>query len=439
MDRPYLLIIEDDENIGLSLRVFFEQLGYQVDLAATGPEGLETALRELPDVVITDLKLPGLDGIEVLEGIKREQPDIAVLVMTGYGEVNDAVRAMKEGADYYFQKPIDLQKLRAMVEKSAELKRMRQHAALYRELAYPIVGRSEQTQSLIHLVNLLAANPHVTVLIQGESGTGKELVARNIHAMSTRSGRPFIELNCAALPESILESEIFGYEAGAFTDAKRTKQGLFELAGGGTVFLDEIGDMPLPAQAKILRVLETRTMRRLGGTRDIMIDVRIVAATNKDLMQQIKSGHFREDLYYRLNVMLLTIPPLRERPDDIPMISERLLEESKNAMGKKLIEGFSRKAIDLLSAYHWPGNVRELRNVIERAVILCPQGHITEHHISLPEQTETRNEIETLADVEKEHILKILKKTGGNRSQTAKVLGIARSTLNEKIRLYRIV
>ena len=357
MVEPLLLIIEDDETVCLSLKVFFEGRGYGAVTAHEGREGLSLALKEIPDVVLLDLRLPDIYGIEVLKDIKKAYPEISVIVMTGYGEIEEAVRAMKMGAEYYFQKPIDLEEIAVIVEKSVGIKQIRQEAVLHKESPYPIIGRSMQTQGLIHMINLLASNPMTTVLVQGETGTGKELVARNIHALSSRADKPFIDINCAAIPANIVESELFGYEAGAFTDAKKTKKGLFELADGGTLFLDEIGDMPQSAQAKILRILENKTLKRLGGTRDISVDVRTIAATNRDLETLVKEGTFREDLYYRLNVIPLVVTPLRGRTEDIPLIAEFLLDETKKAMGRRGIGKFSPDALELLCSYSWPGNV----------------------------------------------------------------------------------
>ncbi|MBI5641596.1 MAG: sigma-54-dependent Fis family transcriptional regulator [Nitrospirae bacterium] len=449
MLKPLLLVVEDDESIGLSLRAFFEGRGFTVMNALTGQDGLSIALREIPDTVILDLRLPDKYGIEVLCEIKKSYPEISVIVMTGYGEVEEAVKAMKLGAEYYFQKPIDIEELAVIVEKSLGIRQIRQEAVLHRRSSYPIIGRSMHTQGLIHMINLLGSNSSTTVLIQGETGTGKELMARNIHAVSSRSEKPFIDINCAAIPEQIVESELFGYEAGAFTDAKKTKKGLVELADGGTLFLDEIGDMPLSAQAKILRVLETRTLKRLGGTRDISVDVRFIAATNKDLGGRVKDGSFREDLFYRLNVMPLQILPLRNRPEDIPLIAEFLLETVKKSIGKKELAGFTGDALDLLSSYFWPGNVRELRNVIERAAILCQDTSISAKNLILPaavrmhfqedDQLSSESGLQTLSEVEQAHIRRVLELTGGNRTRAAQILGIARSTLNEKLKLFSLL
>lgn len=438
MFKPLLLVIEDDESIILPIKTFFEKKGYSVIHASNGQDGLNIALKELPDTVLLDLRLPDNDGIEILKEIKKDYPEISVIIMTGYGEVKDAVEAMILGAEFFFQKPIDLDELEVIVEKSIGIKRIKQESSFYRETPYPIIGKSMHTQGLIQMINLLASNPGTTVLIQGETGTGKELVARNIHALSSRKERPFVDFNCASIPENIVESELFGYEAGAFTDAKKTKKGLFEFADGSTLFLDEIGDMPLNTQAKFLRVLETKTFRRLGGTRDITVDVRFIAATNKDLEALVKEGDFREDLFYRLNVIPLKIPALRERPEDIPLIADFLLHEIQKSMVTKVHGQLSDEVTDVLCAYKWPGNVRELRNILERAAILCQDTRISIKHISLPVKEDSPKDFQTLSELEKEHIKQVLGLSKGNRTKTAQILGIARSTLNEKIKLYNI-
>ncbi|NJD57303.1 MAG: sigma-54-dependent Fis family transcriptional regulator [Nitrospirae bacterium] len=441
MSSPLLLIIEDDDTILLSLRVFFEGRNYTVLTAATGREGLEAAVREIPDTVILDLRLPDSYGIDILKEIKQHHPEIPVIIMSGVGELDEAVTAMKSGAEYYFQKPVSLDELSVLVDKCIGIRQMKEEAVFYRGTGHPVIGRSLHIQGLIQMINLLGSNPSTTVLILGETGTGKELVARNIHALSSRADRPFVDINCAAIPEHILESELYGYEAGAFTDAKKTKKGLFELAEGGTLFLDEVGDMPPGAQAKILRVIETKTLKRLGGTRDITVDVRVMAATNRDLVARVKNGSFREDLYYRLNVMPLQLLPLRDRPQDIPLIAGFLLEKIKKTLCRNDVGVLTADALEALGSYAWPGNVRELKNVIERATILCPGGNISGRYIILPQANGPalhEHASLVLADMERSHIRHVLNVAEGNRSKAAKLLGIARSTLNEKIRQYQL-
>jgi len=430
-----ILLIDDEDVIGLILREFFEKKGYDFLYANTGEDGYKIAFRELPDIVLLDLHLPDREGMSLLKDIKSVQSDIAVIVLTGYGGLEDAIEAIKLGAEHYFTKPVDLEELSIIIERCLKAKRLRQELLLIKS-PLPLIGRSRHVQGLFHIINLLAENPSTTVLISGETGTGKEVVARNIHLLSNRSGSPFIDINCASIPENIFESELFGFEAGAFTDAKTSKKGLFEMADGGTIFLDEISEMPIMLQSKLLRFLETKTFRRIGGTRDIKVDVRIIAATNKELLKCVRDGRFRDDLYYRLNVMPVMIPPLRDRVEDIPLLAEYFLNETVKKTNKGNLS-FEREAIDTLVSYHWPGNIRELRNVIERAVILS-QGHfITRENLLLesPDNTAT-NTLLTLEEVEKLHIKKVLDYTKKNRTQTAQILGISRSTLNEKIKKY---
>jgi len=433
-----LLLIDDEETITLSLRTLFEKKGYEFISASTGKEGLTTALRELPDIVLLDLHLPDMHGMTILRDIKALHPDIVVIIMTGFGEIREAVEAVKLGAEHYFQKPIDLDELTVVVERNLGIRQLKREVLLSKKNPYPIIGRSRQIQGLIHLINLMAENSSTTVLIEGETGTGKELVARNIHLLSRRADKPFVDINCASVPEHIFESELCGHEAGAFTDAKTTKKGLLEIAEGGTLFLDEIGEMPQQLQAKLLRVIETKTFRRVGGTRDIRVDVRVIAASNKDLNECAKEGSFREDLYYRLNVMPVKVPPLRERAEDIPMLAEFFLLDTAGNMSRK-VSSIEKDALNALCAYGWPGNIRELRNVLERAVILCQGQVITTGHLTLPVAApEERSEPLTLSEVERIHIRNVLASSGNNRTKAAKLLGISRSTLNEKIKTYQL-
>jgi len=433
-----LLLIDDEETITLSLRTFFEKKGYDFINTYSGKEGLATALKELPDIVLLDLHLPDMHGMTILREIKAVQPDMVVIIMTGFGEIREAVEAIKLGAEHYFQKPIDLDELTVVVERNLGIRQLRREVLLSKKNPYPIIGRSRQIQGLIHLINLMAENSSTTVLIEGETGTGKELVARNIHLLSGRADKPFVDINCASIPEHIFESELCGYEAGAFTDAKTTKKGLLEIADGGSLFLDEIGEMPQQLQAKLLRVIETKTFRRVGGTRDIRVDVRIIAATNKDLGECAKEGSFREDLYYRINVMPIKIPPLRERAEDIPMLAEFFLFDTAGNMSRK-ISSIDKEALKSLCSYSWPGNIRELRNVLERAIILCQGQVITTGSLTLPAAApEETPELLTLSEVERIHIRNVLASSGNNRTKAAKVLGISRSTLNEKIKTYQL-
>lgn len=447
---PRILLIDDESSLSLVFGRLFEKQGYDFLYARTGAEGLELAFRELPDLILLDLYLPDMHGLEILKELRKEK-DFHVIIITGQGEVREAVEAMKLGAGHYFQKPVDLDELLILVEKHISYVQLREEAELLRKSSspYPIIGRSKQTLALNRIIGLMASNPSATVIIEGETGTGKELVARNIHYQSKRAERPFMDINCAAIPDTIFESELFGYEAGAFTDARSTKKGLLETADGGTVFLDEIGEMALNSQAKLLRTLETRSFRRVGGTRDIKIDVRIVAATNKDLAQSVKQGRFREDLYYRLNVLPVKLAPLRQRTEDIPMLATWFA----GAMAKEMGRGTGRLSSDALKklcSYPWPGNVREMRNVIERAIILSGVGEITavdillqheacdQGHSAIPGISGAAAEDLTLERAETAHITKVLGLTGGNRSSAARILGISRSTLNEKIKKFSI-
>ncbi|MDP2167536.1 MAG: sigma-54 dependent transcriptional regulator [Thermodesulfovibrionales bacterium] len=438
-----ILLIEDEPSIRLALKVFFEAKDYEVLAAETGEEGIDAALKNRPDIVLLDLRLPDAYGLNILKEIKSGSPSTAVYIMTAFGEINEAIEAIKLGAENYFQKPIDLDELGAIIEKSSEIIKLRQELAFCRKSPYLIIGRGRAVQGLIHMVNLMAENPSTTLLIRGETGTGKELVARNIHFQSIKGSNPFIDINCASIPENMIESEMFGYEAGAFTDAKSAKRGLIELADNGTLFLDEIGDMPLAAQSKLLRVIETKAFRRLGGTRDIKVEVRIIAATNKDIEQAVKNGTFREDLYYRLNVMPVTIPPLRERPEDIPLLAEFFLMEINNATGRKRT-GFEKGAMELLCSYNWPGNIRELRNIIERASILAHGRVINAENIVLKSGTSPSaappiaGAGQKIEDIVRSHIFNVLESTAGNRTKAAKIMGISRSTLIEKMKGYDI-
>lgn len=436
---PRILLIDDEESITLALKSLFERKGFDFLSSLSGKEGLKLALKEVPDIILLDLNLPDLHGLEVLKEIKSTRPEIAVIMITGYAEIKDAVEAIKLGAEDYLTKPVDLDELSLRLDKQLSFLQMSKEVSFYRKSPLPIVGRSLQTQQLVKIISLMAENPSTTVLVSGETGTGKELVAKNIHLLSARADKPFVDINCASIPETVFESELFGHEAGAYTDARGTKKGLLELADGGTLFLDEVAEMPPSSQAKFLRVLETKVFKRLGSTRDIKVDVRLIAATNKDLSHMVKKGSFREDLYYRLNVLPLKLAPLRERAEDIPMLAGYFIEEISKSMGKKPLP-LDESGIAALTSYSWPGNIRELRNVVERALILCRKPFLSSQDFPLRAETADNgnDEVLSLESIELEHIRKVLASTGNNRSSAAKLLCISRSTLNEKIKKYNL-
>lgn len=444
---PSLLVIDDEPTVRLALKRFFEAKAYRVLESGTASSGLALFQQEEPEIVLLDLKLPDGDGIALLDQIKAHNPEAAVIMITGKGTIESAVTAMKRGAADYLTKPVDLEEVEVLVAKTVELLQLKRVNRYYRSRAKikdagrPIPGECPEIKKLNMMVDLLAENPHTTVLIQGESGTGKELVARAIHGKSIRWDKPLMDINCAGLSETLLESELFGHERGAFTDAKALKRGLLEIADGGTLFLDEIGELAPSIQAKLLRVLENKCFRRVGGTRDIQVDVRIVTATNKDLSKTVEKGAFREDLYYRLKVMPIELSPLRERGQDVLLLANLFLEEFSRIL-KKPAKTFSPEAQRLLLAYHWPGNVRELKNVVERAMILASEEIIGPEHLPLELQAvapKVGGKAETypsLEHMERDYIKQVLASTSGNRSKTAKILGISRSTLQDKIRKY---
>jgi len=450
-----ILIIDDEETLSYFLKESLSEEGYEVLLARTGGEGLKLLDEKEVDLVLLDLKLPDIEGSEVLKEIKASGGEMPVMMLTGYGTIDSAVEAMKLGAYDYIEKPPDLTALKLIVARALESWALRQEIRRLRtqeeqELTW-IVGQSPEMKSIARLVERIALSK-VTVLIQGESGTGKEVIARAIHRQSERRDKRFVAINCAAIPEALLESELFGYEAGAFTDAKRQKKGIFEMADGGTLFLDEISGMRLEMQAKLLRVLEWENLRRLGGTKDIEVDLRIIAATNRDIKGLIEEGGFREDLFYRLSVVVIDVPPLRERVQDIDLFVAAFVAEFSESMGKG-VRGISEEAMRLLRGYGWPGNARELRNVIERAVILGEGEEIEPRH--LPAEIVERQRIprlvpslevsldeegidlkRTVAEFEKRMMEEALRKTGGNQSQAARLLGISRDILRYSLQKY---
>ncbi len=419
--------------------------------AACGADGLRLADEATPDVILLDMRLPDMDGLEALRSLRKKGCSASVIIMTAWGTISNAVEAVKLGAEQYLTKPFELIELDTTLDRIIEARKLRLENLYYLErLDHAVVGVSNEVLKLHRMIDLMAENADTTVLLLGESGTGKELVAREIHRRSARRARPFLDINCAALPEGLLESEMFGHERGAFTGAHELKRGLFEVADGGTVFLDEIGEMPVPVQPRLLRVLESRSFKRVGGTRELQVNVRIIAATNSDLARSVDEGRFREDLYYRLNVFPLLMPPLRERPEDIPALTGYFVNQFNQTLKKK-ITGFTEAAMEAMTLYPWPGNVRELRNVVERALVLSKAPIIGVDLLpreiadaggipQAPEQParKAQGPWRSLDRMEREYILEVFRAEKENRSVTAKVLGIARSTLLEKLKKYGV-
>ncbi len=453
MPKANILIIEDNEDLCQTLADVMSKDGQKVRTAFTGEDGLEILKKDIIDLVLLDIKLPDLNGIKILENIKELDPDILVIMITALNDARPAVEALKAGAYDYLMKPFELDELRLVVAKALEthsLKREVSRLKTQQKEVFPddeLFGNSRPMRDLKRLIKIVAGTPKTSVLIQGESGTGKELVANAIHNWSARADKPLIKINCSAIPENLMESELFGHEKGAFTDAKSLKKGMFEMANDGTIFLDEISSMQMSLQPKLLRVLETQSFRRIGGTSDITIDVRIIAATNRNLEECVEQQTFREDLYYRLKVMVINIPPLRDRVEDILPLTMLFIERNNKEFGKE-ISGISKEAQERLLSYRWPGNVRELKNVIERAVILCSGSELQGEHLSIELQqgrssigvskefTAFSSDGDSLEEMEKRHILNVLKKYKGNKSKTARILNISRSTLREKMKSY---
>ena len=444
-----ILVADDDATHREVLRTLLEEWGYAVREAVDGEHAVALCREQPFDLVLMDVRMPKKSGLEALKEIKVHNPAVPVLIMTAFSEVAAAVEAIKSGAYDYLTKPLDFEKLKVVLRNVfAHVGLIRENATLSRSLAATeaqtgMVGRSESMRALWEMVRTIAPTD-ATVLITGESGTGKELVAKAVHAASRRARGPFVAVNCAALTESLLASELFGHEKGAFTGADKKHEGHFLKADGGTIFLDEIGEMPLSMQVKLLRVIQEREVLSVGGNKAVPVDVRIIAATNRDLAKEVAAGTFRQDLYYRLNVVTLALPPLRERADDIPLLAQHFMARFADKNNKN-IKGFTPGAMDRLVRYAWPGNVRELENVIERASILLLGEHISERE--LPERFAASQgdaltdalttDCPTLEDVERAVILKTLKRFGGNKTEAAKALGITRKTLHAKLSKYQ--
>jgi DNA-binding NtrC family response regulator len=448
--RSRILVVDDEASTRKGLTRLLESWGHEAIAASDAGAAIEQALRTPPDLVLTDLRMPGRGGIELINELRETGIEATVVVVTGHATIETAVEATRGGAYEYLTKPLNVNQLRSVVDRGLERSSMvREMTLLRRELGREgrlgsLVGNSPEVLKLYQLLEQVGPT-NASLLITGESGTGKELVARTAHAMSTRGRAPFVALNCSAIPETLLESELFGHERGAFTGATAVRPGCFELASGGTIFLDEVGEMPSNLQKKLLRVLEERRVRRLGGRVEIAVDVRIISATNADIARLLRAGAFREDLYYRLNVFEIHLAPLRERTGDVPVLAHHFLKQLARDNGKS-IHGFTDEALERLNHFDWPGNVRELRNAIERAVVVCSGQEIDVHH--LPQSLKAKQRLsgggggvmippETpLEEAERLLILDTLDRTGGNKTHAARVLGITTKTLHAKLKRY---
>ena len=444
-EKASILIVEDEPKMRRLLELQLAEEGFQARIAADAETGLQMLGKESFDVVVTDLKLPGMSGLEFLQAVKRINADLPVVIMTAFGTVESAVDAMKAGASDYVLKPFSLAELVLVVRKELASHQLRQEnrdlrEALGRRYEYKnIIAKSDKMQAVLALVERVAPT-NSTVLIGGESGVGKDLVARAIHEHSQRAKGPFVKINSTAIPETLLESELFGYEKGAFSGATTSKPGKFEVANNGTLFLDEIGDVPAAIQVKLLRVLQDREFERLGGTRTLKVDVRLVAATNRDLRAALEEGTFREDLYYRLNVVAIDIPPLREHKEDIPALAQFFLEKFARESGKPS-HNITPAAMKMLMDFHWPGNVRELQNVIERAITLSTGStlDVADIHIDTARRAHVESgsavlpEGVSMEQWEEELLREALKRASGNKSQAARALGLSRNALRYRL------
>lgn len=442
-ERTRVLVVDDEEIVRESLSGWLMNDGYTLDTAPDGPTAIEKLKQDRWSVMLVDLKMPGMDGLHVLETARKMQPDTAVVIMTAYATVETAVEAMKIGAYDYLVKPFDPEELSLMMVKIVAQQQLVRENVLLRKVLkreYRFRDMLSKSPAMHRIFDLArsAARSQSTVLILGESGTGKELLARAIHAESPRKSDPFVAVSCAALTESLLESELFGHEKGAFTGAIARRRGKFEVANGGTIFLDEIGDISQKLQVDLLRVLEDRRFFRVGGSESVDVDVRVIAATNRDLKRATEEGRFREDLYYRLNVVPILLPPLRDRREDLPLLIDHFLEHLSVEMNKR-VDGVRPDTLALLMKHDWPGNVRELRNVLERGVVVCQGPHLVPEDLGLVPAATRHEPFDTsltLDEVERRHVAAVLHHVGGNVTQAAKILDIDRVTLYNKIRKY---
>ncbi|MBI9108015.1 MAG: sigma-54-dependent Fis family transcriptional regulator [Spirochaetales bacterium] len=435
-----ILVADDEKGLRDSIAEYLSLDGFEVRTAENGLSAMRLMEDEVFDVLVTDLKMPGADGLEVLAHLRSIESDIPVIMISAFGEISDAVEAMKLGAEDYLVKPFETEELRLKVIRAGEKRMMRREIERLRsrgEQGLTLESNNTAMKKLIALAERAAPAP-ANVLITGESGTGKEVLARYIHSKSERAGGPFVPINVGSIPETLLESELFGHEKGAFTGADRMKTGMFEAANGGTLFLDEIGDMPQHLQVKLLRAIQERKIQRLGSIRLLSLDVRIIAATNRDLERDVKDGLFREDLFYRLNVMRMHLPPLRDRLEDLSLLSAGFLSMMNERMARS-VSGITADAVEKLKSYDFPGNIRELENLIERAVILSDGGELTSSDFMLPGAGGQQGEIpaaRTLREVERQAIINALARWEGKKTRAAEELGIDRKTLFNKIREY---
>ncbi len=449
--REKILIVDDEQSICQSLRGILSDEGYHVLVAGSGEEAVKIVEEETPQLVLLDVWLPGMDGLETLKAIKKIEPETLVIIMSGHGTIETAVKATKLGAFDFIEKPLSLDKIIILVNNALSMVRLQEENVLLKQKVsrhqYELTGTSPAITELKEMISIVAPT-NAWILIMGENGTGKELVARSIHHLSLRAHKDIVEVNCAAIPEELIESELFGHEKGAFTGATERKRGKFDLAHEGTIFLDEVADMSLRAQAKILRILQEKKFERVGGNKLIDMDVRVLAATNKDLEEEMQAGRFRQDLYYRLHVIPLVVPPLRERKEDMRALVERFILDftSKEGIPPKTL---TEEALNVLMKHDWPGNVRELKNIIERLIILTPSDEIMakdipslsvrENRAAAEIQTATADSLkDAKTDFERQFILKKLEENEGNISRTAEALGLERSHLHKKLKSLKV-
>lgn len=467
MHSVKILVIDDEELIRSSIKKHLDKEGYEVLTAESGDEGLKTQKFQLPDIVLLDLHMPGISGMETLEAIKKFNKDTVVVIITAHGDIETAVTAIKLGAFDFVEKPFELSRVSIIIKKALENVDLKREVNFLRSEQHQkynfdsIICESEIMSNMVALAKRISESDANTVLIQGESGTGKTLIARVIHYHSPRASKPFVEVTCTALPETLVESELFGYEKGSFTDAKASKKGLFEMADGGTVYLDEVGDMKPSTQAKFLKVIEEKTFMRIGGLKETAVDVRIIATTNRNLKEEVKRGNFREDLYYRLNVIPLEFPALRERKEDIIPTAMHFINTMRREC-RRNITGISKEAQELLLNYNWPGNIRELKNVVERVFILGTDGPMLPNHLPLeilnygsgPSHTNEDSENRTqtgefsfdlpgdgisIENIEKEFIIQALQVTRDNQTKAAKLLGLSRDALRYRMQKFKLI